>query len=179
MKILMFSIAFLATCCSCSNYYKVLTTNGPASPTGIEDLKSKQKYFILRNGTVSYSMNDISVSNDRKNLACTLDTVPDEHTVHLWNGDHGKMKYKKSKYAGSNEAFVLNEVHVYASPGTHTAAGQFTMPLSNVQRTEVIEKDIRRTSTSHVVGGLAIGLGVGLVVLAIAAAAFAATFSLF
>ncbi len=166
MKKLMTAIIVLAAFSSCSNYYKAITTTNPATANSIEDLKMKHKYFILRDSTQAYAMSNISITADRKSIQCNLDSLPEEHIVHLTKGISGKMDYVKTKDAYGNEEDVLNEVHLFTTPNSHAAIGPFTMPLSNVQKTEIPEKDITRTRKSHTKGAI---IAVGASVLAVGA----------
>ncbi len=178
MKKILIAIVIIFAGSSCSNYYKAITTKGPATASGIEELKMKHKYFILRDTGMAYAMNDISLTSDKKSMQCNLVSVTDDHTTHLWKGANDKPKYNKSKYAGINEAFVLNEVHLYTTPNGNLAPGPFSMPLSNVEKMEVIEKDKQKTTRSHVIGGISIAVGIAVVALGITAAIYAAGWAL-
>ncbi|MBK8521467.1 MAG: hypothetical protein IPL54_11585 [Chitinophagaceae bacterium] len=83
-------------------------------------------------------MKSISVSNDRKNVICTLEELPADHQLYIKNGTVGKMKYKNSEVA--DETGVLNEVHIYITPGSKTQTGAYTLALENIQKAEIIEK---------------------------------------
>lgn len=173
MKKILIAIAVICAGASCSNYYKAITTKGPATASGIGELTMKHKYFILRDTGMAYAMNDISLAPDKKSIRCNLVSVTDDHSTYLWKRADDKPKYNKSKYAGVNEAFVLNEVHLYTTQNGNMAPGPFSLPLSNVEKMEVIEKDKKRTTNSHVIGGVSIAVGMAAVALGIAAAVFA------
>ncbi len=175
MKKLLTAILLVSAFSSCSNFYKVIVTNGPATPKGIEDLKKQQKYFILRDTARAYSMNNISVSPDGQSVQADLTSIPDQHMTYLW-----RPKGEKPKYDKMNEPYVLNEVHLYMLPDSNMAPGHYTLPLKNVQATEILQKDVARTSRNHIaavlitVGGIAVL--VGGIVLATGALAFGALF---
>jgi hypothetical protein len=169
MKKLFFPLLALIVFSSCSNYYKAITTSEPANAANIADLKAKNRYFILRDGSQAFSMANISFSDDRKTLQCDLAILPSEHKLHLTNGRDGKMKYRKPTNTEEDETAVLNEVHIYITPDEHIANGPYTLGLNKVLKTEVIEKDKIKTRKSHAVGIIIAISGVGVFVGGIAA----------
>ena len=176
MKKLLIAITVFSTFCSCSNYYKAIITRGPLTADSIEQLRMQHKYFILRNGPVSLAMTNIALTTDRKNIQCTLDTLPDEHILYLTKGLNGNMKYRKTDPDNGNEAAVLNEVHLYTNPNINTPTGPYTMPLSNIQKAALLEKDKIRTRRNHTVAIIATVAGTAILIYGIAAISFANAF---
>lgn len=164
MKKIIISILALTSISSCSNYYKAITGSQPENAAHISDLKTKNRYFILRNGTEALGMTNISFSDDRKNLLCTLETLTDEHRLHLINGRDGQMKYRKPASTEEDETAVLNEVHLYISPGSKIETGPYTLTLDKVQKTEIIEKDKIKTKKSYTMGTI-IGISSAVVLI--------------
>ena len=119
-------------------------------------------------------MKNISISSDRKNVQCTLEELPFDHKLYVTNGTGGKMKYKTKGYSDEDETGVLNEVHVYVTPGNKTATGAYTLPLENIQKAEIIEKDKIKTRRSHAMG-TGIGIGTSVLVLGVLVAAIGAS----
>ncbi len=155
-----FVIAFLA---ACHTFYKATTVNtgSNANTAGsIDSLKLQSRYFVLRNGNNAYYMNNIVLSGDQKTLECTLDTLPPSHKLHLVNGRHGRMQYKRSD---SSDRQVLNEVHLYITQDNTATLGHYTLPLDKVQKIEVLEYDKKRTTNSYVIGAVGFTLGAVLV----------------
>ena len=159
MKKLLTAILLVSAFSSCSNFYRVVVANGPATSKGIEDLKKQQKYFILRDTSRAYAMNNVSVSPDGQSLQADLASIPDQHMTYLW-----RPKGQKPKYDIMNEPYVLNEVHLYMLSDSNMAPGHYTLPLKNIQATEILEKDKKRTTRNHTtaivltVAGIAVGL---------------------
>jgi hypothetical protein len=151
MKKLLIAIIVLGSFASCSNYYKAVLAPQPANADSITNLKMKEKYFILRNGSEAFAMKNISISADRKNLQCSLETLPHEHMVHLNKGEKSKMEYNKPGNTG-DESAVLNEVHLYISPDSNIVAGPYILALDKVKKTEIIETDKIKTKRSHTIG---------------------------
>ena len=152
MKKLLMIICISTLLSSCSNFYKAIT-NGQPTTASLDDLKKQQKYFILRDNTIGYEMLNVNFSADGKNIECDLASLPDEHMTHMWKGEDERLKYEKS-YAG----YVLNEVHIYARGDSNMAPGHYILPLQNVLKTEVLQKDVVMTKKNHT---RAVLLGVG------------------
>ncbi|MEO7443949.1 MAG: hypothetical protein ABIT96_08220 [Ferruginibacter sp.] len=163
--------AFLLFCLflfisACSNFYKATTAPSQttdASSASITNLQMNNRYFILRNGEKSYRMKNLHVSDDKRFVSCTLDTVQDNHLVYIDNGRTKDRKYNKS--VEGNEEAVLNEVHLFMNPDTTTSYGSYTLDLTKLSKIEIIEKDAKRTSSNHVI--TAIGVTAGVLLLAV------------
>jgi hypothetical protein len=153
---------------SCSNYYKVADTPKDAAKPEKVIAADWQRYFILRTGKDAFAMNEVKLSEDKRSLTCILDSLPDEHKLHLHNGRGGHMRYKKDE----PEAAVLDEIHLFVPQDPTAVVGNsYTLELDKVQKIEVLEQDKKRTRRSHVFGGLAIAAGVTVVLFAVAAIA--------
>lgn len=144
----------------CSNYYKPVTANTiNTDVTGKIITAESSKYFILRQGTNSYALKNITIDNEKMTLNATLETVSDLHMLYL-KAKNERYRYHKGDKE-NQESGVLNEVHIYSNntePLDVTKA--FVLPLGQIQKIEVIEHDRSRTTTSYVLGGVGIGLGV-------------------
>ena len=159
------TLAVLFFFSGCHNYYKA--TPATATAAAADSLKLQNRYFVLRNGSQSYYMNNIVLSEDKKTLSCNLEMLPINHQFHLVKGRRGKMEYRKND---PNDLTVLNEVHFYTNPDKNAAIGNYTLQLDKVEKIEVIEKDKGRTTGSYIIG--AVGYTVGaLAVVAIIVAA--------
>jgi uncharacterized Zn-finger protein len=163
---LLTAIIVLGSCSSCSNYYKAITASEPTKAASFNDFQDNKKYYILRNGSTAFGMKNISVSNDRKNLQCTLEELPFDHKLYVTSRTGGKMKYKTKNYADEDESVVLNEVHIYMMPGSKPETGPYTLAFENIQKAEIIEKDKIKTKRSHVAGTI---IGVSGTVVAVGA----------
>lgn len=162
-------ILLMATGISCHTYYKALNpdiSNTSHRTSVIDSLKTSNRDFILRVGGRAFYMYNLIISDDKKSLSCSLDTLPVYHQLHLHFGRNRNMKYRKA-----TDSDVLNEVHIYIPTDTTAALGRYTLNLDNVQKMEVLVKDKGRTTSSYIIG--AIGYTIGA--LAVAAIIVAAT----
>jgi hypothetical protein len=153
---------------SCKSFYKASTINPSANKTqSIDSLQALNRYFILRSSGQAYFMNGLQLSQDRRTLTATLDTLPPQHQMYLTKSRNGNMHYKKSN---PQDLAVLSEVHLYA-PAVKASMGETIMlPLDQVQKIEVIEHDKKRTTNSYVIGAIGATLGAFAVAMIIVAA---------
>ena len=173
-KIIPFAMIILAMS-SCNKYYKAtLADTGENSAQRIESLKNAGRYFILRNGNQAFAMNSVVVNKDEKTMQCMLAFLPQEHQLHLEKGINGKMRYGKSESDTLDKYPVLNEVHFYILNNTNVQAGPYTLPLNQVQKIEIIEKDKIRTRKSRTTGVILTVVGSALVLTIITAVAYGA-----
>lgn len=76
----------------CNSYYKVLQApaNTIEDKAGItKKLLADNRYFILRNGQMSYYMGNIKYNENIKTITSILENVPADHMVYL-NSKKGK-----------------------------------------------------------------------------------------
>jgi hypothetical protein len=155
---------------SCHNYYKASPATGLNSSEKAvlaDSLKLQKRYFVLRSGKQAFYMNNVVLSEDKKSLTCSLETLPEIHQFHLKKGRGGQMRYRKND---SDEKLVLNEVHFYIPSDSNTAVGTYTLQLDKVEKIEVLEKDGPRTTSSYIIGAIGYTIG-SLAVVAIIIAA--------
>jgi hypothetical protein len=151
------STALILLLISCHRFFMPVqqNTGSPAASGNYIAANSQQKYFILRKGVNSYAIRDIIVDQQAMTLSGHLSPVPAEHQLYL-NAEKSKMRYKDNE--GGN---ILNEIHIYVQDkSVIDTQGQFTLPLDQIVRIEVIQHDRKRTTSSYVLGGIGIGLGV-------------------
>jgi hypothetical protein len=167
---LIVAFALLIVSAACHTYYKASpakTGNTTEVAGSVDSLQKKNRYFILRNGNSAYSINNPTISGDKKFLQCQLDILPPTHQLHLVKGLKGKMQYKKSSIEGLQ---VLSEVHFYTAYDSSVRQGNYSLPLDRIQKIEVIEHDRKRTTNSYVIGAVGYTLGavaiIGIIVIA-------------
>lgn len=164
----MAGVILLLVLVSCKSFYKASTINASRNTTSsIDSLQSLNRYFILRSGGQAYYMNGLQLSQDRRTLTASLDTLPSQHQMYLTKSRNGKMQYKKSN---PEDLAVLSEVHLYAPVVKASVRETITLPLDQVQKIEVIEHDKKRTTNSYVIGAIGATLGAFAVALIIVAA---------
>ena len=174
MKKILIPVLILIGLSSCSNYYQAITATEPTKASSFKDFEDTSKYYILRNRNEAFVMKDISLSSDHKNVQCTLTEIPFDHKLYVTNGTSGKMRYKIKRFTDEDETGVLNEVHIYLTPGNKTETGAYTLALENIGKAEIIEKDKIKTKKSYVMG-TAIGVSSAVVVVGVVVAIIAAS----
>ncbi|HMR90676.1 MAG TPA: hypothetical protein PKC69_00110 [Chitinophagaceae bacterium] len=153
----------LLSAAACHNFYKANTLTGGSNVQKagtIDSLKKNNRYYILRSGDVAYHMRNLQISNDQLTLQCTLDSLPSYRRLHLSNGVKGKRRYYRGKPESSA---VLNEVHFYIPDEGDIPTGNYLLALDKVQKIEVLEKDVKRTTNSYVIGAIGYTLGAAAV----------------
>ena len=148
-------------------YMPVRTTSNTieAKESTLKKLEQEDRYFILRKGAYSYAMSNVMLDETKMELTADLGSVPAIHRLYIQN-KHTNFRYSK----GKKQQVVLKEVHLYSNDNTSIdTSKQFTLPLANIEKIEVLEFDERRTTNSYVWGTIGTTLGVGLAILAIAA----------
>jgi hypothetical protein len=153
----------------CNRYFKPVVVNTPTAETkqaSLKKLSTENKYFIVRNKDHSYAMKNLVWDESNMALNASLNEIPKEHLLYTEAVDD---KYKVPK-KGRPEDALLQEVHLFVSDSTAlNISHPLVLPLSAVEKIEVIENDKQRTRTSYAWGAVGITLGAALVVVAIAA----------
>jgi hypothetical protein len=150
----------------CKYYKPVAATayNDQTKHSSLRELNDEGKYFILRKGTYSYSLNNVVLDDTKMTLTAKADTIPADHKVYI------KHKKKKYSYNKSNNA-VLREVHIYTADTSRVDTSlAYTFPLSDVKKIEIIEYDKKRSNAGTAKGIVIATVATALVVLTIAAA---------
>ncbi|MCK3685321.1 hypothetical protein [Maribellus sp. YY47] len=140
-------IVCLLNLSGCMNYFKV---RGPSAPLAeeMENLSAQHKRMILHFGEEAW-------------VATTPKVTADSLTLNTWEKYEPVLTKpvvpdKANRYRTKNpyrENAVLNEVHIYASslnryPGTLKVG----IPVSDIQKIEIYEKDKGATTASWVLG---------------------------
>lgn len=155
---------------SCHTYYKTVpaaASNQQQAARSIDSLNQLNRYFVLRNGNVAYSMGRVQISEDRKTMSCMLEFLPFDHSLHLVNGLKGKRQYKTTRLEGLK---LLSEVHFFTPYDSSVRQGTYVLQLDKVQKIEIIQHDRKRTTNSYVIGAVGYTLGAAALVVIIAAA---------
>ncbi len=144
---------------SCTHFFKPVTqnTNTTDATRNVITTKAPNKYFILRQGSNSYALKNITVDNVAMTLNGNLSSVDDSHLLYV-NAKGRNYKYKLKK---DDEINVLREVHIFSKEtSVIDTIKPFSLSLDQIEKIEVIERDKQRTTTSYVLGGIGITLGV-------------------
>ncbi|MEO6229587.1 MAG: hypothetical protein ABJB11_04255 [Ferruginibacter sp.] len=141
---------------SCRSYYKIVSvpsTNNVAKAASLDSLKNMGREFIIRNGNSAFYASSLSINSNESSMECVLDKLAAENRLYVSRGINGKKWFTGIK---SSDYSVLNEVHLYTEPDNSMSMGNNKIYLDKIQKIEIIEKDKGRTTTSHLLGALAI-----------------------
>lgn len=129
-------------------------TETAAEKAGTINTFRHHKYFILHEGDKMFSMKDITLNEDSFTLRANLGEVDPEHLLYITP--------RKNQFRYSNDGKdILNEVHIFITDDNKPdLLGYRVIPLSHIEKIEVIEEDSKKTRSSYILGGLGIGLGV-------------------
>lgn len=147
------------------NYYKPIPKSVSATPekkaSQLDSLS--QRTFIVHSGEEVFLMRDLQINKERKELEAILDEVPPNFQTYIKDTDR-KFRYKASA------PDVLQEVHLYANLGQSAAIGtRVVIPISNIEKIEVIERDKGRSDGNTVLAALGITIGTLALISAIVA----------
>ena len=157
----------LLSIAGCHNYYMASPINkNYDAAKAIDSLKLQDKYFILRSGFFAYHMKDISISDDNKTLKTTLEALPADQMMYIAKDRNRKMIYKKHN---PDDLKVFNEAHVYVASDTGIKVGDYILQLNDIKKMEVITRDKAKSTTSYIIGGIAIIAATALLVVSVAA----------
>lgn len=148
---------------SCKSYYKI--SSGQIS--SIDSLANRHRVFILRSGSDAWLIKNLILSPDKNTIRCKLDILPSNHGYHLGYNNKQSLTYSRSDL---NQREVVNEVHFYTSFDSLAKSGDYLLAINTIYKIEILEHDIKRTTTSKVVGAILITAGVAAITLVIAAA---------
>src|SRR6476469_4612870 len=98
LKTLLIPLFLLAISAGCHNYYMVTTKK--KDPAVIDSLQTANRDFILRNGSKAYYMKMGAMSEDRKTVQVSLDSLSFIHEVYVKNGPKQNLKYRKPAQEG-------------------------------------------------------------------------------
>lgn len=170
-----FAFIMLVSCINlfigCHRYYRPVIINTPTvekKQATVRSLSSEDRYFILRKGNNSYSLNNILLDESKMTLTANISSLPRQHQLYTYKRPNLRFSIAK------NQQVVLKEVHLFVGDTAAIAdtTQRYTLALSDVQKIAVLEFDKGRTTRSYVLGAFGITLGAGLVVLIIAAATY-------
>ncbi|WP_201983828.1 hypothetical protein [Hymenobacter rubidus] len=150
-------LALLPVHLSCQSFYR---TRGKEISTSSLTALASSKVFILHQGNLTWQLISPRLNGDM------LEGVKGELYPTLAQYDNAPLDGKSKRYKMVDSKVVLNLVHVYISDYQLHDSQQVSIPISSIQRIDLVEKDTNKTTASYLLGGTAITVGV-LAVIAI------------
>lgn len=149
--VLIFSLLHLTFSC---NYYRVNTVEDNASQfTKINEAINSNKYFIVSNPSQRLLATNLVLSRD--SLMMTLQDIPPSVQQTYEEVREETRRYKT--YKGGKQ--ILNEVRIVLNDGSTLSRGAYSVPLSSINRVDVIDRNSGKTIASHVLGTLGVIAG--------------------
>jgi hypothetical protein len=141
------------------HFYKVKQAHvGDANQKAsvIDSLNNQNRYFILRSGSQSFYMRNISLSADRTTVQCVLDSLSFDHMRYVTVGNKSDKRYKPKD---QTQAGVLSEVHLYITPDPAISTGHYVLHFDSLKKIEIIQKDNGRTVANYVISTIGVAAG--------------------
>lgn len=163
--LVLLSSIFGLSACGIQRYYQPVNLSTPE----IHDkskaiLDNLDRYAILRQHQQNYEITNIQIDSTLLSLNGTISAVAPGH-------DHYIQAHRKNYYPSTPE--IENEMHIYTSDTTvYRACQHVEIPLSQIERIEILQYDSSRTKKVHagtvaggiLAGGIIIGVAVFVVV---------------
>ena len=141
---------------SCNRFYKPIAANKNSQIETLQEAIKTNKYFILRDSSGAYAMQDVQLNEPTDTLYARLRRLDESHTLYVT--DYA-MKYVYKPRKGQSK--VLDEVHVFSNVNlSKDSLGHIRMPVTVVRTVETIVFDRKRTSRRT----LRYALGAGTIV---------------
>ncbi len=155
--------AFLNMLAGCSYYHVNTLPVKSVDKTTLYNTLEQPRYFILHQGQHAWHMNNINVNEDKQEISCTTSDLPPDHLFYMSNKPKGVNRYHPKTQ------FPIYEVHIYIDQYAELNDSLKIIPLGDVSKIEVYDKDAGATTASWVFGSFGIVIGVLVVILVIAA----------
>lgn len=123
-------------------YYRINRTTQPAIYES-KKIPSDNKYVILHCDEKAWHLSHFTMENDT--LKGTITALEGHELYKKADPDHANRYRMNNK---RDESEVLNEVHIYTSTLISTAPNGISIPLKNINRIDVNEKDTGATVAS-------------------------------
>ena len=139
---------------SCSYYY---TRNQAATVPALTTL-ADSKVFVVHQGPETWQLVSPRFNGE------ALDGLKAVPYPQLAQYGQPPMNGTSARYNSVDAQVVLNVVHLYISEHQELNGQQVRIPLSAVQRLDLVEKDSGRTTASYLLVGLGVAAGVYVIV---------------
>ena len=134
------------------NYYR--TSNKEVSRENV-NLLAESKTFVVHQGDAQWVLRNPLLNADV--LAGNQEAIPP--ALEKFKTPLTTKYGKRPRYEHKEKSTVLNIVHVYVSEVQPGARDEVSIPLSAIQKIDLVEKNSGRTVASYVFGSLGIALG--------------------
>jgi hypothetical protein len=147
-------------------YYKVTNTESIASIAS--EIQNNARYFIVHQGSNAWHFTNIALDSDKEQLTGTLEALPENHHYYLTTKPVGPNRILKSTGAGTDQQVARNsptyEVHFYVSEYLENHISIITIPLANISKIEIYDKDVSANTASGIFTALGVVAGIIVIV---------------
>jgi hypothetical protein len=133
------------------NYYRAREKG--VSPETVNML-ADSKMFVVHQGTATWQLYQPRLNGNA--LEGTIDGLNQRLTPYR----EAPAKGLSPRYKSGQRSTTLNIVHIYLTNSDSLSAGPASIPLTTIQRLELLEQDTGKTVASYVATGVGITLGV-------------------
>jgi len=150
MLILLFIVVTMLAPGCFQQYYKT-NTKQTADAAAIQQLKAADKYFIIHYTDKIMAAQNVQVVNDV--FEADLLALPTTHAHYTLPKD-----YSRNVMKAKHQATALTEVHLYTSTAFNSEQLHTTIPLAEIKRMDVYDKDEKATKENRVTSIIGLSL---------------------
>ena len=144
-------VAMLPVHLSCHTYYRTRAKQVSAPSL---TMLATSKIFILHQGNLTWQL--VSPHLTGEMLAGTKSELYSPLTKY----DIAPVNGRSNRYQAIDRKVVMNIVHVYISEYQQGTEQEVTIPLSAIERIDLVESDTGKTTGSYLLAGVGIAIGV-------------------
>ena len=150
----------------CNRYYTPVRST-QSIPEQIKTSLAKGRYFILRDSASSYGMDRVELNDNKGLVSFELVTLPKVHTRYTMASAPRNYFFKYDQ----PDSVVLREVHLFTKQRFPAEMNtRSDIPLSAIDKVEVIEFDRKKTRKQNLLVGLGVTAGIATIVAIIVSA---------
>jgi hypothetical protein len=135
------------------NFYRTNSTK-TVSDSALLKLQAQNKHFTVYLANGNYTLNNIKI-NDK---IIEGDMIPSDDANYKFLRPNHATDKGPNTYKKKDEAFVLNEVQIYATTHTADDTTHLRLPMTKITRVDIFSKNKGETTTNHIVSGIGMGL---------------------
>ena len=158
-------LGLLTVIAGCRNYYKLTHPTDPSVSTiGGYQLKGRTVFIISDSGV--YKLNWMRTEGEV--ITGVAEPVSD-YDIHLTKNPTGTARYT------NNDKEFVKHVHLYVSGFSINEGMEISLPIEDLEKVAVYEKDVGKTALSWIAGGILLTIGLYVILIIAVLAVFIVT----